>query len=61
MRRTRRCALVVALLIGVSGGSVFAGPNDDGVVSRQIRKETHRSLIQRILDYLDSRLSTPPG
>jgi hypothetical protein len=61
MRRIVRGVQVVVLLIAVSVGSVFAGPNDDGAAGRQIRKEAHRSFIQRILDYLDSKISLPPG
>ena len=61
MRAVRRYAVVVSLLFALGTGAALASMGDDGVPGRQIRKETHRSFIQRILDYLDSKLSTPPG
>ena len=59
MRTVRRFAVVVSLLFALGAGSALASFGDDGSPGRQIRKEAHRSFIQRILDYLDSRLSTP--
>lgn len=61
MRTVRRYAVVVSLLLSIAVGSAFAGFGDDGLPGRQIEKESHKNFIQRILDFLDSRLSTPPG
>ena len=61
MPRIRRCAAVVCLLFALGAVSALAGFGDDGLPGRQIRKEARRSFIQRILDYLDNKLSTPPG
>ena len=62
MRAVRRYAVVVSLLVALGGGSVFASIGDDGTVGHAIGKDkAHRSFIQRVLDYLDSKLSLPPG
>jgi hypothetical protein len=62
MRAVRRYAVVVSLLVALGSGSVFASIGDDGTVGRVIAKDkAHRSFIQRVLDYLDSKLSVPPG
>jgi hypothetical protein len=61
MRAVRRYAVVVSVLFALGAGSILAGWGNDGLPGRQSRKETHRTFIQRILDYLDSKLSTPPG
>lgn len=58
MRTIRRCALVASLLIAVP---VLGSQSDDGSFRQDIRKDKHRSFVQRILDLLDSKLSTPPG
>jgi len=61
MRTIGRFAFIVSLVATVWSGSVLAGRGDDSAFGRQIRKDAHRSLIQRILDFLDDKLSTPPG
>ena len=61
MRTIGRFALIVSLVMTVSISSVLVGRGDDSAFGRQLQKDTHRSLIQRILDYLDNKLSTPPG
>jgi len=61
MQTVRRYAAVVSLLLALGAGSPLAAWGDDGLPGRQSRKEMHRSFIQRILDFLDSKISTPPG
>jgi hypothetical protein len=61
MRAVRHCAVVVSLLVALGTGSAFASIGDDGTFGRVVRKGTHRSFLQRILDYVDSQLSVPPG
>jgi hypothetical protein len=62
MRAVRRYTVVVSLLVVLGGGSVFASIGDDGTVGRVNPKgPTHRSFLQRILDYLDNKISLPPG
>ena len=62
MRAVRRYALVVCLLVALGSGSVLGTTGDDGIVGRAAAKDKpHRSFIQLVLDYLDSKLSLPPG
>lgn len=61
MRAVRRYAVVVSLLLALGTGAALASMGDDGLPGRQPRKDTHRSFIQRILDYIDNKLSIPPG
>jgi len=61
MRAVRRFTVVVSLVVALGAGSVLASMGDDGTPGRHIRKETHRSFLQRILDYLDNKISLPPG
>jgi hypothetical protein len=62
MRAVRRYAVVVYLLVALGGGSVFASIGDDGTVGRVNPKgNPHRSFFQRVLDYVESKLSVPPN
>jgi hypothetical protein len=62
MRVVRRYAVVVSLLVALGSGSVLASIGDDGTVGRVTPKDkAHRSFIQRVLDYLDNKLSLPPA
>ena len=61
MRAVQRYVVVVWLLVSLVAGTTLASRGDDGTSGRQIGKGSHRNLIQRILDFLDSRISLPPG
>ena len=62
MRTVRRYTVVVSLLVVLGGGSVLASIGDDGTIGRLNSKgTTHRSFFQRVLDYLENKISLPPG
>ena len=62
MRAVRRYAVVVSFLVTLGSGSVVASIGDDGTVGRaNPRDHARRSFIQRVLDYLENKLSVPPG
>ncbi len=61
MRAVRRYLAALSLVAVVASGSALAGMRDDDSPGRQMQKASkHRSFIQRILDYLDSKISVPP-
>jgi len=52
---------VLSLVAMIASGSALAGMRDDDSPGREVQKASkHRSFIQRILDYLDSKISVPP-
>lgn len=61
MRAAQRYLAVVSLLVAIGMGSALASVGDDTNRGHQPQRSAHRSFLQRILDYLDSRISLPPG
>jgi hypothetical protein len=61
MRAVRRTMAALSLVAVIASGSALAGMRDDDSPGRQVQKASkHRNFIQRILDYLDNKLSVPP-
>ena len=61
MRAVLRYMAALSLVAAVASGSALAGMRDDDTPGRERQTASkHRSFIQRILDYVDNKLSVPP-
>ena len=61
MRAVRRYMAAVSLVAVIASGSAFAGMRDDDGPGRHMQQTSKfRQFIQRVLDYVDSKLSVPP-
>ena len=61
MRAVRQYMAALSLVAMIASGSALAGMRDDDSPGREMQKASkHRNFMQRIFDYLDSKLSLPP-
>ena len=61
MRAVLRYMAALSLVAVIASGSALADMRDDGTPGRDRQTASkHRSFIQRVLDYLDNKISVPP-
>ena len=61
MRVVRRSLVALVVVGALAGSSAMAAPRDDSDRGRHVtKKSTLPAFVQRILDYLDNKLTVPP-
>ena len=61
MRVLRRSLAALLVVAALASSSAMAAPRDDADRGRQVtKKSTLPAFVQRILDYLDNKLTVPP-